>query len=79
MAVRPHTESAGRFDSRQASLPAGTINIDPPRLCARMDTASWTSTLTDSIQEAGESNPSKDVISAGQSGRLEACSSTSLI
>ena len=47
-----------------------------------MDTASCTSTLTESIpftHDAGESNPSSDVISGGQSGRLDARSSTTLI
>src|SRR5438552_1282060 len=63
------------IDSRHDSVPAGTTSRAPPRLCARMETASWTSTLTESTHEAGESNPSSDVRRGGQSGRLERASS----
>ena len=66
------------IDSRHLSEPAGTTSSRPPRLCARIDTESWTSTLTESVHEAGVSNPSSDDSSDGQSGRLDASSSTIL-
>jgi hypothetical protein len=83
-ARRPRTSNGGdtaygigrTIDSIQASLESGTISRMPPRRCARIDTASWTSTLTESIHDAGESKPSSDVSSGGQSGRLDARSST---
>ena len=43
---------------------------------ARIDTASCTSTLTESVHDPGVSNPRSEVSSDGQSGRLDAFSST---
>ena len=57
-------------------LPAGTSMSDPPRPCARMDIASWISTLVGPAAGTGASNPSSEVSRAGQSGRLAAFSST---
>ena len=64
------------IDSRQVSLPAGTTSSAPPRPCARIDTASCTSTFTDCAHEAGSSKPRSDVSSGGQSGRFDVRSST---
>ena len=66
------------IDSRQRSVPSGTTRSRPPRLCARIDTASCTSTLTESFHDPGVSKPRSEVRSDGQSGRLEAPSSTIL-
>ena len=66
------------IDSRQRSDPAGTTSSRPPRLWARIDTDNCTSTLTESVHDAGVSKPSSDDSSDGQSGRLDACSSTIL-
>ena len=55
------------------------MSSEPPRPWLRIDTASCTSTFTESTHEAGESNPSSDVTRSGQSGRLDALSSTILI
>ena len=64
------------MDSRQLSLPAGTTSSDPPRPCARIDTASWTSTFVEPIHEPGASNPRREVSSAGQSGSNDGTNQT---
>src|SRR5579863_4287095 len=63
------------IDSRHFSLPEGTINNIPPRLCARMETASCTCRLTGLVQEFCVVNPSREFSNAGQSGSLTLCSS----
>ena len=65
------------IESRQASDVEGTTSSRPPRPCARIDTASCTRTFIDPSHDAGESKPSSEPTSAGQSGRLDAFSSTS--
>src|ERR671913_540520 len=68
------------IDSRQPSVPCGTMSSEPPRPCARIEAASWTSTSTASeFAEDGEPKPSIDVIGAGQSGKEAPDSSTTFI
>src|SRR4029453_8281356 len=59
------------IESRHPSTSCRTTSSSPPRPCARMDTAICTRTFIESAQEAGESNPSNDASSDGQSGRLD--------
>ncbi len=48
-------------DSRHPSDAAGTMSSDPPRRCARIDTASCTSTLIDPHHDEGATSPSSEV------------------
>ena len=57
------------MDSRHQSLPAGTTSSEPPRPWARMETARWTSMLTDLAGACRVSNPRSEVRRSGQSGR----------
>lgn len=67
------------IDSRHAGVFRGTTSSDPPRPCARMETASRMSTWTESAEEAGESKPRSEATSGGQSGMLMAWWSSTLI
>ena len=60
------------IDSRHAGVFCGTTNIAPPRPCARMETARRMRTWTESADEPGESKPSSEATSGGQSGMLTA-------
>src|SRR5256714_15574006 len=57
------------IESRHDPEPCGTTKSAPPRPCARIETASCTSTLTESSEEAGEPKPSSDSTTAGQAGK----------
>src|SRR2546421_217789 len=56
------------IESRQDSEPRGTTKSAPPRPCARIETASCTSTLTESSPEEGEPKPRSDSTTAGGAG-----------
>ena len=64
------------MESRQPVLSVGMTSSRPPRPCARMETANCTRTLGASVQDVGASNPTSEASRSGQSGRLEARSST---
>src|SRR5207245_5479000 len=54
------------IDSCHVVLASGTTSSDPPRPCLRIDTASCTSTFTESTHEAAAANPRSDVSGGGQ-------------